>query len=50
MLVFLLVLFLIYSLTGWKIFKTLGKIIAWVWLVVFLFGIGTAIGIFISLY
>ena len=49
MLLFLLVLFLLYALTDWKIFKTLAKIIAWVWLVVFFFGIGTAIGIFTSL-
>lgn len=49
MLVFLLVLFLLYALTGWKIFKTLGKIVACIWLVVFFFGIGTAIGIFASL-
>lgn len=49
MLVFLLVLFLLYALTGWKIFKTLGKIVAFVWLVIFFFGIGTAIGIFASL-
>lgn len=49
MLVCLLVLFLLYSLTGWKIFKTIAKIIACVWLVVFFFAIGTGIGIFINL-
>ena len=49
MLVFLLVLFLFYALTGWKIFKTLGKIIACVWLVIFFFAIGTGIGIFMNL-
>lgn len=49
MLVFLLVLFLLYSLTGWKLFKILGKIVACVWLVVFFFAIGTGIGIFMNL-
>jgi hypothetical protein len=49
MLVFLLVIFLLYVLTGWKIFKTLAKIVAWVWLVVFIFAIGTGIGIFMEL-
>ena len=48
MLVFLLVLFLLYFLTDWKIFKTLGKIIACVWLVIFFFAIGTGIGIFMN--
>ena len=49
MLVFLLVLFLLYSLTGWKLFKILGKIVACVWLAVFFFAIGTGIGIFMNL-
>lgn len=49
MLVCLLVLFLLYSLTSWKIFKTIAKIIACVWLVVFFFAIGTGIGIFMNL-
>lgn len=49
MLVFLLVLFLIYALTGWKIFKIIGKIIVCVWLVVFFFALGTGIGIFMNL-
>ena len=49
MLVFLLVLFLLYALTGWKIFKTLANIIACVWLVIFFFAIGTGIGIFMNL-
>ena len=49
MLVFLLVLFLLYSLTGWKLFKILGKIVGCVWLVVFFFAIGTGIGILMNL-
>ena len=49
MLVFLLVLFLLYFLTDWKIFKTLAKIIVCLWLVVFFFAIGTGIGIFMNL-
>lgn len=49
MLTLLIILFLLYTLTGWKIFKTIAKIIACVWLVVFLFAIGTGIGIIINL-
>lgn len=49
MLVCLLILFLLYNLTGWKIFKTIAKIIAFVWLVVAFFAIGAGIGIFINL-
>ena len=49
MLVFLIVIFLLYVLTRWKIFKTLAKIVACVWLVVFFFAIGTGIGIFMNL-
>lgn len=49
MLVCLLILFLFHALTGWKIFKTIAKIIACVWLVVFFFAIGTGIGIFMNI-
>ena len=49
MLVFLLVLFLLYALTDWEIFKTMTKLFAWFWLIELFFVIVTIIGVITKL-
>lgn len=44
MLVCLLIFFVLYYLTDWKVFKTLTKFFIWFWLVELFFGIGLIIG------
>ena len=46
----LLNLSLMYYLTGWKIFRTLGKIFVWFWVVEQVALIGIAIGLLSKLF
>ena len=50
MLVCLLVFFLLYALTNWKIFKFMTKFFIWLWLVELFFGIGLIIGVITKLF